>query len=171
MATEETPGTPATDSTETVDQEATGQSEETQDTTTSPTQQDSEQKLPDTHPLVKAYEAQKAEIRALKQNGNVEKLQATTAELTTTKETLEGVQKRYDRLEEFLSKVGGPLGKALDSKSFTAKLFETDDDIGELVKNWFQDNPTKTSVALSSDNIYPDDKKPSMNDLLRLAVK
>ena len=170
MATEETPGTPATDSTETVDQEATGSSEETQDQAKTQTQQDSEQRLPDSHPLVKAYEAQKAEIRALRQSGNADKLNATTAELTTTKETLDGVQKRYDRLEEFLSKVGGPLGKALDSKSFTTKLFETNDDIGELVKLWLQDNPSKTTVALSSDSTYSGDKKPSMNDLFRSAA-
>ena len=174
MATEETPGTPETDSTETVDQEATGQStEETpKDETESQTPpSDNGQKLPDDHPLVKAYEAQKVEIRELRKKANTENHEATVAELDTTKATLADVQKRYDRLEEFLSKSGSPLGKALDSKSFTTALFETDGDIGELVKSWNKDNPSPTSVALGSDKVVTADNKPSINDLLRQAVK
>ena len=176
MATEKTPGDPATDSTETVDQEATGQSEETQDETTSQTPaedaegtEDKSEQDPSKKALLDDLYRERNSRKALQ--AQVDKLKSELSQASSAIEQRDAVQRRYDRLEEFLSKVGGPLGKALDSKSFTTKLFETDDDIGELVKTWFQDNPTKTNVALSSDNVSPGGKKPSMNDLLRSAMK
>ena len=41
-----------------------------------------------------------------------------------------------DRLEAFLMKAGGPLARALDSRSFTQALFESDTDVADLVTKW-----------------------------------
>jgi len=98
-------------------------------------------------------------------------LEATVAELSPVKETLDAVQRRSDRLEEFISTAGGPLGKALDSKSFTTALFDTDEDITEIVKKWNASNPSATSTALGSSSAAPAGKAPDMNALLRSALK
>ena len=177
MATENQPGDPATDSTETVDQEATGKStgETPQDKTESQTQPEEgaevtedNQKDPAKQALLADLHKERDSRKALQ--AQVEKLTADLDTATKATDQLTAVQRKYDRLEEFLSKMGGPLGKALDSKSFTAKLFDSDDDIEDLVKSWHKDNPSATTVALSSEGAATD-KKPSMNDLLRSAVK
>jgi hypothetical protein len=98
-------------------------------------------------------------------------LKAEVAKLTPVQETLDAVQTRYDRLESFLQAVGGPLGKALDSKSFTTQLFESDKDINDIVKDWNRANPTATASALGSGGAAPAAKAPGINDLLRAAVK
>ena len=86
-------------------------------------------------------------------------------------ETVDAIQAKYDRLEGFLQAVGGPLGKALDSRTFTQALFETDKDIAELVKDWNKANPTATSSALGSAAAAPADGKKDVNALLRAALK
>ena len=176
MATEKTPGDPATDSTETVDQEATGQSEETQDATTSQTPaedaegtEDKSEQDPSKKALLDDLYGERKNRKALQ--AQVDQLKSELSQASSAIEQRDAVQRRYDRLEKFLSKIGGPLGKALDSKSFTTALFETDGDIGELVKSWNKDNPSPTSVALGSDKVVTADNKPSINDLLRQAVK
>lgn len=99
----------------------------------------------------------------------VEKLKADVAEATSAKEQNDALQKRYERLESFLSSVGGPISKALDSRSFTTQLFESDTDIKELVDKWNSDNPTATSKALGSGNGATSSKN-SLNDLFRAAA-
>lgn len=112
-------------------------------------------KLPDDHPVVKQLKADKeklakantelAEARA--QAGKVTKLEEDLGKRPTT-EAMETLQTRYDRLEEFVLAVG--LGKALDSRTFTKDLFESDTDINTLVKQWHRDNPSATSEALGN---------------------
>lgn len=75
-----------------------------------------------------------------------------TSEVAAHKELTEkysGLEAKYSRLEEFLTTVGGPISKALDSRSFTKSLFESDEKISELVDKWHKDNPSQTSSALS----------------------
>ena len=89
------------------------------------------------------------------------------AEFQGIKEERDTLQSRYDRLEQFLLASGGALSKALDSRSFTKDLFESDKDISELVENWHKSNPSATGSALSGNS--QDANSPSFNDLLRAA--
>ena len=118
--------------------------------------------LADLHKERKSLKAANTELTALK---------TQVAELAPVKETLDAVQAKYDRLEAFLQAAGGPLGKALDSRTFTKDLFETDKDIADIVKDWNKANPTATSTALGSAAAAPAAKAPNMNDLLRSAIK
>lgn len=139
---------------------------------------DKSTKLPEDHPLVTAHSTVKeklakattdlAEARA--QAGKASKLEEELAKRPTP-EALETLQTRYDRLEAFLQAAGGPLSKALDSRSFTRSLFETDDDIKDIVKAWQAANPSTTAEALGSGGAAPGAPKKSMNDLLRAAAK
>lgn len=88
-----------------------------------------------------------------------------SADLTEKYETLE---KRYGRLEAFLTNFGGSIGKAMDSRSFTEKLFNSDADISEIVNSWHKDNPSQTSSALSG-GAGAETSGQSINDLLRAA--
>lgn len=96
-----------------------------------------------------------------------------TTELTEAKagtEQHQAIQAKYSRLEQFLVAVGGPLSKALDSKSFTHQLFETDTDIKELVADWHKANPTATSGALGG-SAAGSQGSVDLNSLLRAAAK
>lgn len=154
-----------------VTNQATTEEDPKPGTTTEPADQQ-DQTLPDTHPLVKAFAAQKEELKALKQAGQTTQEQAA-AELKTAKDELAKlapVQARYTRLEEFLTAVGGPISKALDSRSFTTALFESDESVTDLVAKWHKDNPSATSAALNS-GAGSGKTNAGMNDLLRRAAK
>lgn len=188
MATKDQQSDSATDSTETDEQDNTAtdqstadetSSEETQDSQ-SQEQQDNESASSDTtqqdgkkDPAKAALLADLHKERKDRQTAQarVAELEGKESELTSTKETLEAVQAKYDRLEGFLQAAGGPLGRALDSRSFTRDLFETDKDIADIVTEWNKNNPSATSAALGSTAAAPDGKKPSMNELLRTAAK
>lgn len=79
----------------------------------------------------------------------VEELTSKAAATTELSEKYSGLETKYSRLEEFLTTVGGPISKALDSRSFTKSLFESDAEISELVDKWHKENPSQTSSALS----------------------
>lgn len=134
--------------------------------------------LPDDHPLVKELARQKTNLAT--QKSELAELRATSAKATQleaelkarpSKEAVDTLQTRYDRLEAFLQAAGGQLGRALDSRTFTTALFETNDDIADIVKKWNVANPTATSTALGSGAAAPADKAPDLNTLLRAAVK
>jgi hypothetical protein len=135
-------------------------------------------KLSDDHPLVKTLAKQKADIAAHKtelaearaQAAKTTKLEQELA-ARPSQEAVDTLQTRYDRLEGFLQAVGGPLGKALDSRSFTKELFETDKDIKVLVSEWHKANPSTTSAALGAGAAAPTGNKVNPNDLLRAATK
>jgi DNA repair exonuclease SbcCD ATPase subunit len=138
---------------------------------------DKSAKLPDDHPVVKQLAADKAKLAAAR--SEIAELRAKSADVTKleeelgkrpTTEALETLQTRYDRLEGFLQAVGGPLGKALDSRSFTRDLFETDKDIEDLVKAWNRANPSATSTALGASPADPGKGKMDPNTLLRIAA-
>lgn len=100
----------------------------------------------------------------------VEQLEAAAKAAQSSEGEFTALQSKYNRLESFLTSVGGPLSKALDSRSFTKALFESDEDITDLVAKWHKDNPSATSSALNSGS---GSTKPSsgMNDLLRKAAQ
>lgn len=135
---------------------------------------DDSTKLPETHPLVKTLASNKTQIADLKRelaearthSGQASKLEQELAE-RPTKDALDTLQTRYDRLEAFAQAVG--LGKALDSRSFTKDLFESDKDVDTLVKEWRKANPTATSTALGSAASAPAEGKVDPNQLLRAA--
>lgn len=133
-------------------------------------------KLPDDHPLVKTLAANKTKIASLNtelsearsKSAKVTQLEEELAKRPTT-EALETLQKRNDRLEAFLAAAGGPLGKALDSRTFTRDLFESDKDIDDIVRDWNKANPTATSSALGAAGAQPAEGKIDPNKLLRAA--
>ncbi|AUX83029.1 scaffolding protein [Microbacterium phage Bandik] len=136
-------------------------------------------KLPDDHPLVKSLGAYKGQIATLKsemaelraKSGQVTKLEEELGKRPTT-EALETLQTRYDRLESFLLEAGGPISKALDSRTFTKDLFETDKDVADLVKDWHKANPSATSSALSTAAAGETGKgKHDPNELIRAAFR
>lgn len=189
MATKDTSSDSTTGSTETGTQGTTGTgqqgTEETSDQTTddSQTQDDATSDSTTDDKAVKTEDRKDPAKQALLADLNKERkdLKATRTERDTLKteveslrpmkETLDAVQGKYDRLEEFLQAVGGPLGKALDSKAFTTRLFGTEDKIEDIVKKWNTDNPSATSTALGAGAAAPASKAPDMNDLLRSAIK
>lgn len=166
---------------ETGDQEQQGQQQATgTETGQGEQQQPSNQepvKLPDDHPLVKTLSSQKTQLASLKTE--VAELRAKSAQVTQLEEqlkarpsteALETLQTRYDRLEAFLSAAGGPLSKALDSRSFTKDLFESDKPLDQIVAAWHKANPSTTSTALGSGPAAPGAGKIDPNVLLRAAA-
>jgi hypothetical protein len=190
MPTETTGATPDTSTTTTPEsatppegqqgqqQSSTGATPDQEQPQTSTTPTDGKpEKLPDDHPAAKALVAQKTEISTLKTELAEARAQAArTTKLEEdlgkrpTQEAVDTLQKRYDRLESFLQAVGGPLSKALDSRTFTRDLFESEKDIKDLVKEFSAANPTATSTALASAAAAPGAGKPDMNALLRSAL-
>lgn len=135
-------------------------------------------KLPDDHPLVKTLNTQKTTIAS--QKTELTELRAKSAQVTKleeelnarpTKEAVETLQTRYDRLEAFIQAAGGDISKALDSRTFTRDLFETDKDIDAIVKDWNRAHPSATSTALGSAAAAPAAGKVDQNALLRAAIK
>lgn len=177
MATE-TPDETSNDTTaETAGQEVdnnTGTEDATAETadngTPEPPAQDT--RLPDDHPLVKAYASTQDQLKQLKgtHQSKVQELETQLNDLTTKATGAEELQARYDRLEAFLTSIGGPLSKALDSKTFSKALFESDTDIKDLVSQWHKDNPSATSAALNSSAGAKGPTK-DMNELLRKAAR
>lgn len=186
MPTENNGSTPETGAQEQQDQTTpttpeTGGNGEAQQVTPQQDQQNQQKpeeiKLPEDHPLVKTLATQKSTIAS--QKAEIAELRAKSAATTKleeelnarpTKEAVETLQTRYDRLEAFLQEAGGPLGRALDSRSFTRDLFETDKDISTLVKEWNRANPSATSQALGSGPATPSSPKVDPNTLLRIAA-
>lgn len=182
MPTEDQQNNGSTEDSSAEDQQQDSSQGTTDDTSGNGDQQQSQTvdkstKLPDDHPVVKQLAADKAKLAQARTE--IAELRAKSAEVTKleeelgkrpTTEALETLQTRYDRLEEFLQAVGGPLSKALDSRTFTRDLFETDKDIASLVKDWHKANPSATSSALGSGAATPADKKPNPNDLIRAAA-
>lgn len=103
--------------------------------------------------------------KALKEE--VAKLTADVANFKEVESERDALQAKYNRLEEFLLTVGGDISKALDSRSFTKDLFESDKGIKEIVESWNKANPSAVGSALSGSS--QSNGKPTMNDLLRAA--
>ncbi|QKN87708.1 scaffolding protein [Microbacterium phage Ixel] len=178
MAPQEQVETTTNDGTEEISEAQDQQQESAEETSDQDQQQDqSQEQKPAPKPDDKKDPAKQAlladlakERKSLKTaNARVTELEAQVNDLTPKAETAEALQTRLERLEGFLSSLGGPLARALDSRSFSHKLFETDDDIDEIVKAWKRDNPTATSAALGASPAEPKSKI-DPNALLRAAA-
>lgn len=184
MATENQPGDPATETPETgaqqnqngTDNAGSGetppakQSQSQQETSQedSAASQEQVQKDPQKASLLADLHKERKDRQTAQ--GKVTELEAKVAELTTKAETVDAIQGKFDRLEAFLQAIPGPLGRALDSRSFTQALFESDKPIEDILSDWNKANPTATSQALGSGAASPAPKGPTMNDLLRSAA-
>ena len=170
-STEETSGQEVEDNTSTGTSSATSETEANGQQQEPTAQQDD--RLPDSHPLVKAYASTQDQLKQLKgtHQAKVQELEAKVQELSDKATSAETIQAKYDRLEEFLTKVGGPISRALDSRSFSEKLFNSDADVAELVSDWHKTNPSATSSALGSMAAAPGGGKVDINELLRAAAK
>lgn len=168
-STDETSGQEPQQGQQQATQGETPQGEQPQASSQEPT------KLPEDHPLVKTLAKQKLDLAASRSElaeartaaAKATKLQEELDKRPTT-EALETLQTRYDRLEAFAQAVG--LGRALDSRTFTRDLFESDKDIKDLVKEWQRANPTATSQALGSTGGGEGSKKHDVNELIRIAA-
>ncbi|QKY80306.1 scaffolding protein [Microbacterium phage Mercedes] len=138
---------------------------------------DKSTRLPDDHPLIVSYGEVKEKLA--KQATELTEARAQSARATQleeelgkrpTMEAMEQLQNRHTRLEEFVQAIG--LGKALDSRTFTRDLFETDKDIKTLVREYNQANPSATAAALSgtAGGSAEGTGKHNPNDLLRIAA-
>jgi DNA-binding protein len=133
--------------------------------------------LPDDHPVIKQWKDDKAKLATVRTELTEAQAQAAKAtkledelKARPTKEAMETLQTRYDRLEAFVQAAGGDISKALDSRTFTRDLFESDKDVAEIAKAWRKANPTATSTALSSAAAAPAGDKVDQNALLRAAA-
>lgn len=188
MATTNQPGDPVPGATETVDpsteaadQTTQGEKPQGESQTGQPTPTPEGEQAGSTTPEQKPEEPSFNKDALLadlhKERGDRKTAQAQVEQLTAqlatagkATEQLTAVQRKYDRLEQFLIKAGGPLGKALDSKSFTEALFGSDEDVEKIAAEWRKANPTATSVALGGGAADPAGTKPSVNELLRAAA-
>ena len=167
---------------ETEGQGTQGQQQATTDETSGTVEQqqtstvviDDSTKLPETHPLVKTLTTLKANAKTVatelaEANARAAKATKLEEELAArpSTEALETLQTRYDRLEAFAQAVG--LGKALDSRTFTKDLFESEKDITDLVKDWNREHPTATSTALGASTSTTAEGKQDPNKLIRAA--
>lgn len=101
----------------------------------------------------------------------VEQLKANAASLADAQKASEATQRKYDRLEKLLLASDSSLSQILDSRTLTTRLFETDDDVAEILKAWTKAHPSKTSTALGSGGgKAPADDTPSVSDILRAAI-
>lgn len=188
MATENQQGDPATEATEMVTKDSQDNQDqsasETQDQDSSNTQanqpdngkdgSDNDQgqtPKPDGAKQALLADLHKARTDSKAAKARVAELETQVTELGPVKETLDAVQHKYDRLEEFLSAAGGPLSQALDSRSFTKALFESDKPVGEIVSEWNKANPTDTARALGHSSHGGGTGKTDINDLLRAAAR
>jgi hypothetical protein len=167
-----------TESTETGTEDTGTDEQQTTEETSGQDQQPvitNETRLPDDHPLVKSLASQKTELGTLRPlKGKVTELEAKIADLEPKAQQAEGLatlQTRYDRLESFLTSVGGPLSKALDSKSFTKDLFDSDKDVAKIVESFLRANPSATTTALGGAGHAGGAGKHNPNDLIRAAAR
>ncbi|UVK59224.1 scaffolding protein [Microbacterium phage Quartz] len=180
MATNDTPETGSESQDETSEDQQQDTSQDSTDETSgqeqqSDTQQDASQEDP-TKGLKSALQGARADLNKERKDhkattARVAELEAQVKDLTPKAETTDAIQSRYDRLEAFLQALPGPLGKALDSKSFTKRLFESEDKVSDIIKDWNKANPTATASALGGGTGATSEKKSNMNDLLRAAAR
>lgn len=173
---EDNTNTDDTSTGETSDQDTTGDNTADQDDTSSDSTDDKDtapKPKPKSDPAKQALQrdlsTERKEHKTSK--ARVAELEAQVADLSPKAETGEAWQAKYDRLEEFLTSLDGPIGKVLDSRSFTKALFESDQDVKDILKDWNKANPSATSTALGAGSADPASKKPDMNTLLRAAIK
>lgn len=97
----------------------------------------------------------------------VDKLSTDLAEALKDKDKLDTLSKRHTRLEALLAAEGSQFAELLDSKKFTSKLYETDDDVAEILKDWLKTKPkTAIDTALQANSTSPSTGA-KLGDILR----
>ncbi|QDF15734.1 scaffolding protein [Microbacterium phage Finny] len=172
-STEDNTNTVDTSAEETSDQDTSGDNTAEQDSESSDDGQDEQKPAPKpkSDPAKQALQRDlSSERKAHKASKDkVSELETQVAELTPKAELAEAWEAKYTRLEAFLQALPGSVGKALDSMSFTKRLFESEDKIEDIIKDWNKANPSATSQALGAGAGDPSKKGPSMNEILRAA--
>lgn len=75
----------------------------------------------------------------------VGKLSTDLAEALKDKDKLNSLSKRHTRLEALLTAEGSQFAELLDSKKFTSKLYETEDDVNVILQDWLK-TQSKTAI-------------------------
>lgn len=99
-----------------------------------------------------------------------EKLKATANTINEAKENQAATQHKYDRLESFLLALDKDISAALDSRSFSKQLFETDTPIKDLVDTWNKQHPSQTAKALNATPAKEKEQENTISDLLHAAI-
>lgn len=175
MSTATQPSESATETTETeVSEQPTNHDEtpttETVEETPEVTEEEAPKEAEDKDPAKQTLLADLHKVRDQKRE-LTKQLEEANQKLTEAQEAsakLDSLQARYDRLEQFVLQAGGDIAKALDSRSFSSKLFDSEEPIEELASQWRTEHPSVTSTALGS-SASPTGGKLDMNQLLRLA--
>ena len=160
--TTEQPIDSATETTET-------ESQPTEQATDENQQQDDTQRSPQHEALLKDLVKERKSRKALQ--AKLAELESNQSDLTKQAEALTALQTKYDRLEAFLTAMGGEISELLDSRKFSTALFDSDTKIESLVADWRKAHPTIATRALSASSSSGDKDEPSMNDLLRAAIQ
>lgn len=132
-------------------------------------QQDDTQRSPQHEALLKDLVKERKSRQALQ--AKLAELESSQSDLAKQAEALTALQTKYDRLEAFLTAMGGEVSELLDSRKFSASLFDSDTKIEDLVAEWRKAHPSTATKALGAGSASAEDDKPSMNDLLRAAIQ
>lgn len=77
----------------------------------------------------------------------VDKLSTDLAEALKDKDKLDSLSKRHTRLEALLAAEGSQFAELMDSKKFTSKLYETEDDVNTILQDWLK---TQSRTAIDT---------------------
>jgi len=143
--------------------------QETEQATDGNQQQDDNQRSPQHEALLKDLVKERKSRQALQ--AKLAELESSQSDLAKQAEALTALQTKYDRLEAFLTAMGGEVSELLDSRKFSAALFESDTKIESLVEDWRKAHPSTVAKALGAGTAGTEDNKPSMNDMLRAAIQ
>ena len=82
---------------------------------------------------------------------------------------LEAYKRKLSRMESLMAATGSDIRGILDSRSASQRLWETDDDVRDIIKDWYQANPASVSRALNAGSSGDSGTKVTINDLLHAA--
>ena len=143
--------------------------QETEQATDGNQQQDYNQRSPQHEALLKDLVKERKSRQALQ--SKIAELESSQSDLTKQAEALTTLQTKYDRLEAFLTAMGGEVSELLDSRKFSAALFDSDTKIESLVEDWRKDHPSAAVKALGAGTASTEDAKPSISEMLRAAIQ
>lgn len=101
----------------------------------------------------------------------LDELTQKSEEMSTLSAEHESLKAKHARLEAVLLVSGSTMARLLDSRSFSERVFNSDENVEDIIADWYKANPSNTSNALKSAGDVPREQKTSMNDLLRAAAR
>lgn len=96
----------------------------------------------------------------------VDKLSTDLAEALKDKDKLDSLTKRHTRLEALLTAEGSQFAELLDSRKFTTKLYETEDDVNTILQDWLKTQP-KTAIDTALQASSSSSTGAKLGDILR----